>query len=112
MTETDREEYRRAALRLIGEFDQQFKGMRSQRDYTEKQMMQMEMELDILRLSPSANAMVGRAEEYAARIIKPREQKLAELRRQLEELKKEIPIFENVIRVAKNLIVIKTEIEE
>ena len=112
MTDIDREEYKRAALRLIGEFNQLLKDMKAQRDYTEKEVAKLAIELEILRLSPSTNAIVARSEEYEARIIKPREEKLAELRRQLEELKKEIPVFEDVVRVAKNQIVMKTEIEE
>jgi hypothetical protein len=111
MTDSHREEYRRVALRLTGELNQLLKDLRAQRDYTEKQIGEVVVELEILRLFPSANAVVARPEEYEARIIRPREEKLVELKRQLEELKSEIPIFEDVIRVARNQIVMKTEIE-
>lgn len=112
MIDSDREDYKRIALRLIGELNQLLKGLRTQRDYIEKQIAELMIELEILRLSPSANAMVTRSEEYEARIIKPREEKLAELKQQIEELKKEIPIFQDVVRVASNQIVMKTEIKE
>ncbi len=93
MTDSHGEEYRRVALRLTGELNQLLKDLRAQRDYTERQIGEVVVELEILRLSPSANTAVARPEEYEAGIIRPREEKLAELKRQLEELKKEIPIF-------------------
>lgn len=112
MTDSHGEEYRRVALRLTGELNQLLKDLRAQRDYTEKQIGEVVIELEILRLSLSANAVAARSGEYEARIIRPREEKLAELKRQLEELKREIPIFEDVIRVARNQIAMKTESEE
>ncbi len=112
MTDSHREEYRRVALRLIGELNQLLKDLRAQKAYTEKQISETVIELEILRLSPSANAVVARPEEYETRIIRPREEKLAELKRQLEELKRDIPIFEDVIRVARNQIAMRTESEE
>ncbi len=66
MIDSDREYYKRIALRLIGEFNQLLKDLRTQRDYIEKQIAELMIELEILRLSPSANAMVTRSEEYEA----------------------------------------------